>query len=165
MTELYYCRACGTIERPTKKTKGSMGVEIVLWLCFLLPGLIYSVWRLTSKYEGCSSCGSPDVIPASSPHARESITRAGREAEVQQIATKAIARAQDTRLGLAVIGGVAGIALGVAGPVAAAPIAIGLLWWPITALMPGAFILRLVGGLVGSAVLYVIAIAIGNAFQ
>ncbi len=62
------CTACGYVGEPKTITKGSMGVEIILWLCFLVPGLIYSVWRLSSRYEGCPSCGGQaSVIPRASP--------------------------------------------------------------------------------------------------
>lgn len=61
------CTACGYVGEPKTITKGSMGVEIILWLCFLVPGLIYSVWRLSSRHEGCPSCGGQAVIPCASP--------------------------------------------------------------------------------------------------
>lgn len=64
-----YCVSCGTRSSGKRKAKGSMLVEIVLWLCFLIPGLIYSFWRLGSKYTACPSCGSHEVIPVDSPRA------------------------------------------------------------------------------------------------
>jgi len=38
-------------------TPGSLAIEIVLWLCFLIPGLIYSLWRHSVRYWGCPECG------------------------------------------------------------------------------------------------------------
>jgi hypothetical protein len=32
-----------------------------------IPGAIYSVWRLSTRYEGCPSCLQPGMIPADSP--------------------------------------------------------------------------------------------------
>jgi hypothetical protein len=65
-----YCKKCGNVG-PTKATmKGSFAIELVLWLFFLLPGLVYSIWRLTTKGRGCSVCGSDDVIPANAPLAK-----------------------------------------------------------------------------------------------
>lgn len=61
------CKDCGTVEESKTKARGSMGIEVVLWLCFLIPGLIYSIWRMSSKYEACSACGSDKVLPLSSP--------------------------------------------------------------------------------------------------
>ena len=37
-------------------TRGSFGIEVVLWLCFIVPGLIYSIWRLTTKGYVCPKC-------------------------------------------------------------------------------------------------------------
>lgn len=65
-----YCKKCGNVG-PTKAImKGSFAIELVLWLFFLFPGLIYSIWRLTTKGRGCSVCGSGDVIPANAPLAK-----------------------------------------------------------------------------------------------
>lgn len=64
-----HCTACGTEAPPKDVTKGSMAVELVLWLCFIVPGVIYSVWRLTSKHRACPACGSAQLIPIDSPAA------------------------------------------------------------------------------------------------
>ncbi len=67
MAKQMVCTQCGTVGTPIKITKGSLGMEIVLWLMFLIPGAIYSVWRLTSRYEGCPSCKGPNLVPVDSP--------------------------------------------------------------------------------------------------
>jgi len=61
------CTACGTVSKPKTITKGSVLTELFLWLLFLLPGMIYSVYRLASRYKGCSSCGSPNIVSIDSP--------------------------------------------------------------------------------------------------
>jgi hypothetical protein len=61
------CTACGSVGRPERVTKGSFLIELALWLFFLLPGLIYSLWRMTSKHWACRQCGSPSLVPANSP--------------------------------------------------------------------------------------------------
>ena len=62
------CTKCETIASPKLITKGSLAIEIILWLCFIVPGLIYTLWRLTSgQYRACPSCGSPDIVPLDSP--------------------------------------------------------------------------------------------------
>jgi len=64
-----HCMTCG-VEGPTKtRTRGSIAIEVILWLCFLVPGLIYSVWRLTTRREVCASCGAENIIPIESPAA------------------------------------------------------------------------------------------------
>lgn len=65
------CTTCGYIGNPTRQTKGSFGVEIVLWLFFIIPGLIYSIWRLSSKQSVCPACKNPTLIPANTPKGQE----------------------------------------------------------------------------------------------
>lgn len=67
----YVCATCGSRERGRNNTKGSFAIELVLWLFFLLPGLLYSIWRLTSKERVCSQCGSSELIPVNAPRARQ----------------------------------------------------------------------------------------------
>jgi len=67
MSDEMICKACGHYGDPGKQTSGSFGVEVVLWLCFLIPGLIYSIWRLSTRKDICAKCGSPDLIPVDSP--------------------------------------------------------------------------------------------------
>jgi hypothetical protein len=43
-------------------SKGSIFIELVLWCFFLIPGFIYSVWRMTSKYNGCPDCGNKNIV-------------------------------------------------------------------------------------------------------
>jgi hypothetical protein len=68
-----FCTNCGTIGAPKTYTKGSMLIEILLWLCLLFPGLIYSIWRLASRYKGCPACQAPNMIPANSPKAQQGL--------------------------------------------------------------------------------------------
>lgn len=56
------CPNCG-FEGPAKQiVKGSFIVEVALWLLLIIPGIIYSLWRVTSKYDGCSACGWAHVV-------------------------------------------------------------------------------------------------------
>ncbi len=63
----FVCTACGFIGQPITITKGSLGLEIVLWLAFLVPGIIYSIWRLTTRYKACPVCKKEAMIPADTP--------------------------------------------------------------------------------------------------
>lgn len=69
------CPACGSQGLPVSKTKGSLGIEIILWLCFIVPGLIYSIWRLTSRYDVCSSCQQAGMIPLNSPKGKQLVAQ------------------------------------------------------------------------------------------
>jgi predicted RNA-binding Zn-ribbon protein involved in translation (DUF1610 family) len=71
MADKIVCTSCGYIGQPKTITKGSIFIEIILWLCFLIPGLVYSVWRLSSRYQGCPSCGQTTIIPQASPMAQK----------------------------------------------------------------------------------------------
>jgi hypothetical protein len=62
-----FCPACGTLAVPKQARRGSLGVEVVLWLLLLVPGLIYSVWRLSGDTNTCPACGARTLIPADSP--------------------------------------------------------------------------------------------------
>jgi hypothetical protein len=61
------CSSCGTVGTPKTVTKGSILIELFLWLCFLLPGFIYSLWRLTTKHKACRACGASSLVPLDSP--------------------------------------------------------------------------------------------------
>ncbi len=61
------CTQCGSIGKHIKKTKGSFWIELVLWIAFIIPGLIYSIWRTTSKQSVCPKCGHSTMIPIDSP--------------------------------------------------------------------------------------------------
>ena len=61
------CTSCGTTAAPESFTKGSIFIEIVLWLAFIIPGLIYSIWRLTTRQQVCSACKKPSLIPLDTP--------------------------------------------------------------------------------------------------
>lgn len=62
----YVCIRCHTIGEPKLQTKGSFLIEVILWLLFIIPGLIYSIWRHTSRERVCRSCHGP-VIDTTSP--------------------------------------------------------------------------------------------------
>jgi hypothetical protein len=65
--EDYICKDCGTVATPKKKIPGSALVELVLWLLFIIPGLIYTTWRVSTQYLICPTCKSKNVVPINSP--------------------------------------------------------------------------------------------------
>jgi hypothetical protein len=71
-TKKIHCMDCNYEGAVKTYTKGSFAVEILLWLCFLLPGLIYSMWRITSgRYDGCPDCKSEKAIDLKKWQARQ----------------------------------------------------------------------------------------------
>lgn len=65
------CPACGHLGSPVKMTKGSFFIEIFLWLFLIVPGIVYTLWRMTSKTEVCPKCKNPGMIPLDSPMGRK----------------------------------------------------------------------------------------------
>jgi hypothetical protein len=62
------CLQCGSVSKRAVRTiQGSFLLECFLWLLFILPGVIYSVWRLTTKAKVCPACSSREIVPLASP--------------------------------------------------------------------------------------------------
>lgn len=61
------CRDCGTVAEPVQVTKGSILIEIVLWLCLLVPGIVYSIWRHASRHDACPACRGTVLLPLDTP--------------------------------------------------------------------------------------------------
>ena len=70
------CTVCETIAPPKTSVRGSFLVELGLWLLFILPGLIYSLWRLTGKAMVCIACGSTALVPLHSPAGQRIVEKA-----------------------------------------------------------------------------------------
>lgn len=64
------CPNCGSVTSPETKYRGNFAIELILWLCFLIPGLIYTIWRATSKYSACPACGHTGMIPLNTPNGK-----------------------------------------------------------------------------------------------
>jgi len=71
-----YCVMCGTVAEPELTTRGSCLIELILYLFFIVPGIIYSIWRRSVDNETCPSCGG-DMIPLDSPRAKEALADRG----------------------------------------------------------------------------------------
>ncbi len=71
----HICTSCGYLGKPKKITKGNFIIELILWCLFIIPGLIYSIWRLTTKQEVCPECKHTTMIPESSPFGRELVNK------------------------------------------------------------------------------------------
>lgn len=66
-TKPMYCKSCGHSRPTATKTPGSLAIEIVLWLMLIVPGIIYSLWRISARKAACTACGSTDLVPPDSP--------------------------------------------------------------------------------------------------
>lgn len=72
-----YCPSCGTVGVPQFRKSGSTSVAVVLWLLGILPGLIYSIWRASTKRYVCPKCEQTGVIPLDSPKAVAALSNQG----------------------------------------------------------------------------------------
>ena len=70
-----YCSNCGTVGKPESYTPGKFGMEVVLWLFFIIPGLIYSIWRIAGRKNSCPACHSPSLLPLDSPNAKAALEK------------------------------------------------------------------------------------------
>jgi len=62
------CSGCGYKGKPEKYRMGSAKLEIILWLCFILPGLSYSIWRLATRINVCPNCRTATMISTRTSH-------------------------------------------------------------------------------------------------
>jgi hypothetical protein len=51
-----HCHTCGKDGKGIRQLAGNAGVELLLWLFFLVPGLFYSIWRHSDKTYRCPHC-------------------------------------------------------------------------------------------------------------
>lgn len=97
MSKALVCTNCGYFGKAKTATKGSMLFELVLWMVFVVPGIIYSFWRMTSRHKACPKCGNTTMIPSDSPMGRKALKDLGvSEATIQETEAKA-AKADSTR--------------------------------------------------------------------
>ena len=71
MADKMYCPRCGTVAKEKSVTRGSFLIEVFLWLLLIVPGILYSLWRLSTRQRVCPNCGAPNMIPLDSPLARQ----------------------------------------------------------------------------------------------
>ena len=67
------CTQCGHHGKTVTKTPGSTGVELLGWVLFLVPGLLYGLWRMNGRRQVCAMCGNDQLVPPKSPIGRKLI--------------------------------------------------------------------------------------------
>jgi len=65
--QAYICANCYEMVIPYRKTPGWFLLELVLWMMFIVPGLFYTIWRISNKFDACPVCESKDVAHPDSP--------------------------------------------------------------------------------------------------
>lgn len=61
------CKQCGTAHAGERVLPGSGWIEFVLWFAYIVPGLIYSIWRRSKRHPTCGACGSRDLVDVATP--------------------------------------------------------------------------------------------------
>jgi predicted nucleic-acid-binding Zn-ribbon protein len=102
MTKAIVCQNCGYTGLSKRSIKGSTGIEIVLWLCFLIPGIIYSLWRGKSRYDVCPACNSTNIVPIDTPNGAKLLEAQGKTATQVQTDIKNAPMAFTTKLYLSI---------------------------------------------------------------
>ena len=57
------CPSCHYIGESEAIAKGSRKIEITLWCCLILPGMLYTMWRQSkeNQRQGCPQCRETNV--------------------------------------------------------------------------------------------------------
>lgn len=71
----WICENCGTVGFFETSDKGNMAIGCCFYAVAILPGLIYSAWRASTRQKRCDKCGSSDVIKIATPRGRELVNR------------------------------------------------------------------------------------------
>lgn len=61
------CTHCQFVGKPLRVPRGSLSKEILLWCLFLVPGLLYSTWRLSFPAKVCPACGATHMTRIKEP--------------------------------------------------------------------------------------------------
>lgn len=65
----HVCRNCLSLVIPRTTTPGNDLLTLGLLLLFLVPGVLYGVWRLTARHKVCPVCWQPVLVPLGTPGA------------------------------------------------------------------------------------------------
>jgi len=60
----WHCNSCGN-NTNNPRYKGSGGIEVILYICFFIPGIIYSIWRRTGIATACPKCRRETLLETS----------------------------------------------------------------------------------------------------
>ena len=76
-TKVFVCKDCGYVGPARKNTRGSACVCIALWLFFIVPGILYWLWMISSIHNECPKCGGDSLIPVDSPMGKKLVEEHG----------------------------------------------------------------------------------------
>lgn len=67
--KIKFCTNCGNLDEG--QVGGSIFITLLLLLFYIIPGLIYEIWRTSKKRLACKKCGKRGLIPEDSPIAQK----------------------------------------------------------------------------------------------
>jgi hypothetical protein len=67
----YICVNCLAVGKKVEKANGHWFIGALLFIAGVIPGLLYSAWRLSTIKHVCPCCGLESMIPVDSPRGRE----------------------------------------------------------------------------------------------
>lgn len=70
---LMFCTTCEQTVMVRRKLAGSGWITCILLLAYIVPGLIYMIWRRSAGKNICTTCGSNALVPLDSPRAQRAL--------------------------------------------------------------------------------------------
>ena len=71
----HICTKCRSTSRPKTVMPGSPPIELLLYMFFILPGMLYSAWRHKARRaDRCAACASDAMIPLDTPEGERLFT-------------------------------------------------------------------------------------------
>jgi uncharacterized membrane protein YqaE (UPF0057 family) len=74
------CTSCLYVGYPMQSGKGNIIIEIILYCCGILPGIVYTLWRISSKQKVCPQCKLPNIIPINSVRGKQLVDQMNQSA-------------------------------------------------------------------------------------
>ena len=68
------CRNCGVVSHGKMASRSNGWIFLILLFFMVIPAIIYAL-ATSKKFKVCPSCGSPDIVPVTSPVGRELCNR------------------------------------------------------------------------------------------
>ena len=100
---LFYCNSCHN-SSARAVMKGNGWIELILYFVYIIPGILYSIWRRSGQPNICPICNAPALVPisaakpsptlATSPAPSESQIEPRAEIECPFCAEKILAKAK-----------------------------------------------------------------------
>ncbi len=63
----FICTNCRYVGHAAKEKKGSFLIGLILWLFFIVPGLLYTIWCLSNRKFICPMCKQSTLVPTNTP--------------------------------------------------------------------------------------------------